>query len=709
MSEATGKFDKGEKAVSGGGLPPVISLAMERFKVVGDAEQKLRVAALDDLEFRVGEQWPSEIQTSRTRDGRPCLTMNRIPAFLRQVTNEQRQQRPAVQVNPVGNGADIETAEILEGMVRNTEVNSDADIAYSHGFEMMATIGFGDWRIITEYEEGTGDLVARIKRIKNPFSVYWDCAAVEPCYEDAKYCFIVSDLGEKEYKEQFPKSTLASLADFSTVGDHAASWVSRNASGQQLIRIAEYFYVEDAEEDVVVTQSGTYTLKNAPEGETVIENRKVPTKIVHWLKINAVEVLEETIWPGRFIPVIPVLGDDLDVDGHRYLAGMVRNAKDPQRMYNYQISAATEASALQPKAPFIVAEGQLEGHEAEWEQANVRNFSTLTYKSTDVGGKPVPPPQRQSSDTQLASYSFLIRQADNDLKATTGIFDASLGEKGPDQSGRAILARQKQGDVANLNWTDNLARSIRHTGRVLIDLYPKITTRAKIQRVINPDQSVKHVAITNSQLADTELTNPAGYDKVFDLGVGYYDVTVTVGPTYQSKRQEAVASQMALVNAFPPLMQAAGDLLVRNMDWPGAEQIAERLYKMLPPQLQDQDTQDPKKALMGAQATVQQLQQQLQQATQILQQQHEIIQTEQVKQAAETEREAKRLETQIVIAKINASKDLDKAAADRMIAEFEQATDHAHELAMSQIAAQQPQPVNGGAQPQAEGQSAENS
>ena len=695
MREAKSKPRKDEQPQ----VPSLITLALKRFRLAADSEQRLRRDALDDLEFRIGKQWPSDIETSRTQDGRPCLTMNRIPAFLRQVTNEQRQQRPAVQVNPVGDGADIETAEIIEGVIRHIEVNSDAEVAYDHAFEMMATIGFGYWRIITEYETESFDQQILIKRIKNPFTVYFDPTAIEPDYSDAKWAFIVEDLLSDEYRSRYGNTQMASLKDFATVGDHDPEWANR-----EFVRVAEYFYTEEVPETLVQTASGTYRAGEEPTGEDIQQERRVMRQQVCWRKINAVEVIEERDWPGQWIPIVPVLGDDLDVDGKRYLAGMVHNAKDPQRMYNYQISAATEASALQPKAPFLVADGQIEGFEDQWRQANVRNFAFLPYHVQDTAGKPIPPPQRQSSDTQLASYSFLIRQADNDLKATTGIFDASLGEKGPDQSGRAILARQKQGDIANLNWTDNLARSIRHTGRILIDLIPRIVTRTKIQRIINPDRSVKHVAITNSHMADADLENPVGYDKVYDVGVGIYDVSVSVGPSYQSKRQEAVASQMALINSYPQMMQIAGDLLVRNMDWPGAEQIAERLYKSLPPQLQDQDIQDPKKALMGAQATVQQLQQQLQQATALIQQQHEIIQTEQVKQSAESQREAKRLETQIVIAKINASKDLDKAAADRMIAEFEQATDHAHELAMAQVQAQQPQPINGGAQSQAGGQ-----
>ncbi len=670
----------------------LISLAMKRFQIAADSEQATRKDALDDLKFRVGTlngqstQWPSDVQTGRVSDGRPCLTMNRIPAFLKQVTNEQRQQRPAVQINPVGDGADIETAEIFEGLVRNIEVNSEAEIAYDTAFESMATMGFGFWRIITMIEEGSFDQSIKIERIKNAFTVYYQPNCVQPCYEDAVWCFIVADLTPEEYKNKFPDSKMASLADFATIGDHQPSWVNA-----EYLRVAEYFVKEDIPEEIFQTDMGVFTQDKIPQGAVIQDKRMSKRTIVHWYTINAIEVLEDTIWYGKFIPIIPVLGDDLDVDGKRYLAGMVRNAKDPQRMYNYQISAATEASALQPKAPFLVAEGQTEGHEEEWRQANIRNFATLTYKQVDVGGKPAPPPQRQSSDTQLASYSFLIRQADNDLKATTGIYDASLGEKGPDQSGRAILARQKQGDVANLNWTDNLARSIRHTGRVLIDLIPRITTKTKIQRIINPDQSIKHVAITNGKYADTSLSNPAGYDKVYDLGVGTYDVTVSVGPNYQSKRQEASASKLAIINAYPDIMRWAPDLILQDMDWWGAQQLAERAYKTLPPALQDQDTQDPKKALLGATATIDQQQQQIQQMDMLLKQQHEVIQTEQVKQAAESERLDKELKTKILIAEIDAKAQESQLRIKMEHEVWKELHGSAHELGMSTMEAEQPE------------------
>ena len=694
LNEATAK---GEMVQTANPAESFLSLAHSRFRQVSEATQELRRDALDDLQFRIGKQWPDDIKASRNQnplESRPCLTMNRIPAFLRQVTNEQRQQRPSIQVNPVGDGSDLETSEILQGIIRHIEINSQAEATYDHAFEMMATIGFGYWRLLTE--EIDFDTEIKVEWIKNPFTVYIDNMTQKQDKSDAKFGFIVWDLTPEGYRDRYPDSYMASLSNFESVGDRHPQWV-----GSDFIRIAEYFYEQFGDEEIFRTSSGVYLKGQIPEGEAVLEKKSRQRRFFKWCVINAVEKLEETDWEGKYLPIVGVYGDDLDVDGKPYLAGMVRNAKDPQRMYNYQISAATEASALQPKSPYIVAAGQIEGHEQDWREANIRNLAVLTYNATDVAGKPVPPPIRQSSDTQLASYSYLIRQADNDLKAVTGIYDASLGEKGPDQSGRAILARQKQGDVANLNWTDNLARSIAYTGRILIDLIPRLVTRTKLMRVVNPDQTVKRVPVTNSKYVE-DLTAPQGYDKVYDLGVGRYDVSVSVGPTYQSKRQESVASMMAMMNAYPQSMQIAGDLLIRNMDWPGAQQIAERFYKTLPPILQDQDTQDPKKALAGAQGTIQQLQSQLQQAQGLIQQQHEVIQNETVKQQAETEREDKRLATQIAIAKINASKDIDRQNADMLMQQFEQATSHAHEVAMTQM---QP-PPNGGAAQSDEGQSA---
>lgn len=674
-----------------------LKLAQTRWKLASDAEAQTRRDSLEDLDFSVGKQWPTTVLAQRELDGRPCLTMNRQPQFIRQITNEQRQQRPALQINPVGDGATTDLAKIFQGCVRHIETISDAEVPRDTAFDSMVRIGFGHWRIITEEVGPDGEQEIKIKRILNAFTVYWDPNSVEADRSDAKWCFIVEDLPPEEYKHQFPKSTLAGLSDFSSVGDTAPQWITK-----ETIRVAEYFSFQDAA-----------VIKDDDDGEPLAEEQDDAKAVrpsaehkVMWSKISALEVLDGYdpgkskkkggAWAGSYIPIITVVGDELDVNGKRYIAGMVRDAKDPQRMYNYWVSAATEAVALAPKAPFIVVEGQLEGYEDQWKQANIRNFSYLTTKAVDVAGKPVPAPQRNAVEPPIQAMALMIRQADTDLKATIGLYDASLGQKGPDESGKAILARQKQGDVSTLNYSDNMARAIRHEGRVLIDLIPKIYDTPRIQRIINPDKSIKHVVIFNGdsqgQAAQDLLSE--NVKEVYNIGIGSYDVTVTVGNT-NTKRQEAVNAMMEMVGADPQLMTVFGDLLLRNMDWDGADACADRMQKMLPPQLQD-NAGDTKTQLAQAQQQLQALGQQHQALTQMVTEQTEIIKTKQVESQAKVqiaqmqELSAQAIvkmqeATKLAVAQINASKDMNQQFAENELKTFQIMHEPAHEAGMASV------------------------
>jgi hypothetical protein len=672
-----------------------LKLAQTRWKLASDAEASSRRDSLEDLDFSIGKQWPATVLAQRELDGRPCLTMNRQPQFVRQITNEQRQQRPALQINPVGDGATTDLAKIFQGCVRHIETISDAEVPRDTAFDSMVRIGFGHWRIVTEEVGPDGEQEIKIKRILNAFTVYWDPNSVEADRSDAKWCFIVEDLPPEEYKHQFPKSTLAGLSDFTSIGDTAPQWITK-----ETIRVAEYFTFQDAA-DIKDDDDGEPLAEETDDAKAIRANSE---HVVMWSKISALEVLDGYDpgkpknkggkWAGSYIPIITVVGDELDVNGKRYIAGMVRDAKDPQRMYNYWVSAATEAVALAPKAPFIAAEGQLEGYEDQWKQANNRNFSYLYYKAIDVSGKPVPPPIRSSVEPPIQAMALMIRQADTDLKATIGLYDASLGQKGPDESGKAILARQKQGDVSTLNYSDNMARAIRHEGRVLIDLIPKIYDTPRIQRIINPDKSIKHVVIYNgdSQADAAQQLLSENVGEVYNIGVGSYDVTVTVGNT-NTKRQEAVNAMMEIVKAEPQLMNVFGDLLLRNMDWDGADLCADRMQKMLPPQLQD-NAGDPKTQLMQAQQQLAALGQQHQQLTQIVNQQTEIIKTKQVESQAKIQiaqmqelsqqaivkmQEA----TKLAVAQMNASKDMNQQFAENEINQYQIMHDAAHEKAMA--------------------------
>jgi hypothetical protein len=563
--------------------------ALERFQLASDAEAETRREALEDLEFYAGKQWPESIVADRNKNGRPCLTINRLKQFANQIINQQRQSRPAIQVNPVDNGADPETAEILQGLTRHVELNSHADVAYDTAFMYAVIGGFGYYRILTEYVPGTFDQEILIKPIKNPFTVYFDPTCEEPDYSDAEFAFIVEDLTRSQYERRFKDSEVAGLSNFQSIGDNEKNWFKGGG-----VRVAEYFWVEKVKKTLLFLTDGSAVyedeLDKIPEGVDIAMRNGEPVtredevRIVHWALMNAREILEERVWPGQWIPIVPVLGGELIVDGRRKLFGIVRDAKDPQRRLNYETSAMTEAIALAPKAPWVIAEGQIEGYEGLYETANIKTYPYLPYKPKSVDGQLVPPPMRQTAEPAIQAIAAARATAEQDLKGTTGMFDAYLGERGPEQSGKAILARQKQGENANFNLLDNLDRSIQFTGKQLIDLEPKIYDRpGRVLQIVGIDSKRKSVAI-----GDT-YKDKSGVERIYDLNTGRYDVTLSVGQSYDSKRKEFVESALQLIQFAPDVAPMIMDLVVRHFDWPGAQEIAERLKKGLPPNLQDQE------------------------------------------------------------------------------------------------------------------------
>ena len=590
----------------------LLKTARERFVTSSDAESDIRKAALDDLEFRAGDQWPDEIKRQRYNDQRPCLTINQIPQFIRQITNDQRQNRPSIQINPVDSEADPDTAEVLEGMVRHIEYDSGADAAYDTAFQAAVTGGFGYFRINTAYtDSGSFEQDIKILRIRNAFTVYFDPSCKEPDYSDAMYAFIVETLSKDEFKEQYPDATLSNMGEWNSTGD---GWISKDEC-----RVAEYFYRE-AKTKTLYEVDGEVVDK-LPEGKTANKTRTTQQYSVKWVKMTGDEVLESTDWPGKWIPIIPVLGDELDIDGKRILEGIVRNAKDPQRQYNFMSSATTETIALAPKAPFIGVAGQFENFESDWQRANISNVPFLQYNNISVNGQPSPAPQRQTFNPAIEATTNAMMQSSQDLKAVTGIYQAALGAQGNETSGKGILARQQQSHGANFHFVDNLSRSLRHGGRIIVDLIPHIYDTERVMRIIGEDGKQSTVQLKPGAQEEQQEMGQA-VKKIFDVTVGKYDVTVNTGPSYQTKRQEAVASQMQLVASFPQIMPVAGDIMVRNMDWPGAEEIADRMEKMLPPQLQENEGQLPPQV----QQQVAQLTQQNQMLTQELQKATEEIQ-----------------------------------------------------------------------------------
>lgn len=582
----------------------ILSEGRARFKMSADTETPLRARMLDDKLFRAGEHWPAHVKAQRQGDKRTILTIDRVGHPIRLVTNQQRESGPAIQIKPVDDQADPKTAEILQGQVRAIEHDSHADVAYDTAFEDAVVMGRGYFRVLTEYERGSFNQVIKIKRIRNPFTVYMDPSAQEVDYSDAKYGFIVEDLTAEEFRRQYPKAELVSLEDFKSIGDQTQYWVS----GQK-IRVAEYFYVDYRERRLWLMSDESVLFDDDPldqpkmaalaakgivpavdPGTNLPVSRTEKVPFVRWVKMSGAEILKETIWLGEWIPIVPVLGDEIDLGtGEVDLRGIVRDAKDPNRMFDYWVSAVTEEVALANKVPIVGAVGQFKTHRAKWAEANNKHFAYLEYDPVEVGGKMAPPPSRMASvdGTTVAAMVQLIAQADNAIKATTKFYDASLAQKGPQESGRAIAQRQQQDLIGNAHYIDNLSRALWHLGRILLDLMPKIYNRARVIRITGTDDKSKTVKINQ------KYQNEAGEEVYYDYSKGKYDVVVAMGKSYLARRQEAAEAMAELVKAFPNLMAIAGDLFVSMLDFPDAVKIAERLKKALPPQLQEQDDKEP--------------------------------------------------------------------------------------------------------------------
>ncbi len=684
----------------------LLSEAKEFFKLSAEASRDERTLFLEDLQFRAGEQWPQAIKNERNADGRPCLVINRIPGFLQQITNDQRQNRPSIKVHPVDDKADVETAKVRQGLIRHIEYNSNADTAYDTAFDSAATGGFGYFRIVTEYcDPMSFDQEILIKRIRNPLSVFFDPHSQEPDGSDANRAGIDDFMPADEFKAQYPNAKLTSLIDSKSVGNEAPDWMKEDNS----VRVAEYFYKEFKEVEIVLLSTGETVEKAMFEqrlGEIaaqaqasgqplpeiqVVRERKARVPVVKWVKLNGFEVLEKTDWLGTWIPIIPVYGAELYIDGKRILEGIVRHAKDPQRMYNYWKSAETEAIALAPRAPFIAAEGQLEGYEAQWETANRRNHSVLLYKPTSVGGQPVAPPQRNSFEPAVGAITQAAMFAADDMKAATGIYDASLGAKSNETSGIAIQRRNNQSQTSNFHFVDNLTRSLRHAGRIIDEIIPKVYDTARTARIIGDDGTQELVQINQPFQKD-------GKEQIHDMSVGKYDVTVDVGPSYASKRQEAAASMIEMTKAIPAISQAAPDLIARNMDWPGAQELADRLKKTLPPGLAD-DKDKSKEIPPQVQAQMQQMSHMVEQLTTQLHAANDALDTKKVEIESRERIEMAKLETTatIELAKLESKEALNMLS--HQIAELDARTQMLgfnQPIAFEEESQEQPQAQDGG-------------
>ena len=614
----------------------VLATARSRLDMAIAALSESREDEIDDLKFYAGSpdnhwQWPADVLATRgavqgqTINARPCLTINKLPQHVRQVTNDQRQNRPSGKVIPADDHADVEVAEIFNGMVRHIEYISDADVAYDTACENQVSYGEGYIRILTEYcDENTFDQDIKIGRVRNSFSVYMDPTIQDPTGADAKWCFITEDISRDDYERMYPDSAPITTLQTLGVGDQNLSqWLTEDT-----IRVADYYYLDYDRATLNLYPGNVTAFEGTPEDKQLKAIYGKPKRTresdrvkIKYCKINGYEILEERDWAGKYIPVVRIVGNEFEVDGRLYVSGLVRNAKDAQRMYNYWVSQEAEMLALAPKAPFIGYGGQFEGYENQWKTANTNNWPYLEVNPdvTDGSGGMLPLPQR--AQPPMASSGLLQAKAgaSEDIKSSTGQYNASLGMGSNERSGKAILARQREGDVGTYHYGDNLARGVRHIVRQLVDLIPKIYDTQRVARIIGLDGETKMVKIDPSQEEPVKkiMQDDIVIDKIYNPNVGKYDVVVATGPGYATKRQEALEAMAQLLQGNPSLWAVAGDLFVKNMDWPGAQEMAKRFAKTIDPKLMEDGDKPPE--LQAAEQQIQVMGQELDQLHQMLQ------------------------------------------------------------------------------------------
>ena len=629
----------------------ILKEAKEAFTLVSDYEQENRNLAEEDIRFsRLGDQWDDDVLRQRQEQGRPALTINKLPTFIRQVVNNARQNKPQIKVRPVDSGADVATAKIINGLIRNIEQTSNADVAYDTAADFAVTMGFGYFRIDVDYsDDDTFEQDIRIERVANPFNVFGDPYSEAADSSDWNSAFYVKLLSTDEFERRYKG---AEKVDWEQTGytklDHA--WFD----GEEIM-IAEYWRRVEEPRTVLLLSDGSVVgakvyEKNRPDfdllGITVENNRVVKShKITHYLMTGA-EVLETTSWAGRYIPIIPVYGEEVNIEGKRYFRSLIRDAIDAQRMHNYWRTATTELVALAPKAPFIGPEDAFTGKDArKWETANTEQHAFLAY-SGEVE------PKRQPFAGIPAGALQEALNASDDMKAIIGLFDTEVDY--PAASGKAIFYRERKGDVSTFHFIDNLSRAIRHGGRVVLDLIPHVYSGQRIIRTLGQDGTVESAQLGQEAVREDPKEGITG---VYDLTAGKYDLVVETGPSYTTQRQEAADQMMELIRVYPDAAPVIGDLLVKNLDWPGADEIAERLKALLPAVLQGGQEEDPRLA------EAMQMIQKLQGAIEQLHADRSIEQFEASVKAFTAESKAFDAETKRISALAKAGKDIADAAS----------------------------------------------
>lgn len=604
-----------------------------------------------DLKFANGDpengyQWDETLRKSRETDQRPCLTVNKVKQHNRQITNDARQNKPSVRVQPVDDGADKETAEVLNGIIRHIESNSSADTAYDTAAEFAVDAGIGYWRVVTDYCDAESfDQDIFIRRVKNPLTIVLG-PHNEADASDMRQGWVFDDLPKEEFKRLYPDAE-----EISYSADTGDSW-----NTEDTIRVCEYYEITDEKDTLIADANGeTFLLSTIEDKESAkaikadkaFKKREVLKPKLTWYKIAGDgQVLDRRDLLGKYVPIVKVVGEEIEIDGKIERKGHTRSMKDAQRMYNYNSSASIEYGALQTKVPIIAPAEALAGLETYWDTANTLNHAYLPYNQFGENGERNDRPDRMTAPAPAQLFLQGMATASEEMKMASGQYDASMGAKSNETSGRAIMARQREGDNATFHFIDNVARAIKYTGKILVDLIPKIYDTPRVARILGEDgkEDMAQLDPGAPKAFQEEKSLDGKINRIYNLGMGRYDVTVTVGPSYGTKRQEAADGMLQIAQGNPGVWNTHGDLIAKSLDWPMADDFAKRFEKMLPPELKDAE-EGAAELPPEAQAQISQMQEQIKQMGEALENaSNEVDKLEAEKVAKDSEIEIKRVE-----------------------------------------------------------------
>ena len=687
-------------------LDKIHGQAIREFATDTQALTKFRSKSEEDLMFYASYQWPAEAQKERSDHDRPTLTANRVAAFAHQVINENRMNRPQINVRPAPmDDPDAEdTAEVFDGLVRAITHTNEAKEAYDTAifYQIVSSMGFA--RINTGYiDELSPDQEIKIERIKNPYAVTFPVHVIENfTWKDAPHAFIRMRMRKEEFKRKYPDKKFESGSFQSSTSadpDLSKLW----DEGTDYIYLAEYFRVFETDATlygvIQLDQNGQpvaipdptvpagqsykteYTFAKPADESLIVYQRPSTKRVVMWYLMTQYEIIESREWPGKYIPIVPFLGREVVIKGETDWISLIRNSKDSQKSYNYWWSTLTENTGLSPKTQFMMPVASADGNRQIWEAANIANQATLFYNHMDKNGNPIPSPQQLLPSQLSPAHATLLQIAADDIKNTIGMYEANIGAQGDEKSGKAIIARASQGSAATYDFRANNELSMAYMGTIIIDLSRHIYDTARMIRIVGKDMTDKIVKV-NQQIIEN------GKRVCFDLRKGHYDIVITTGPDFDTQRDQTLSVMASLLDKMPIVGQVGADLIMRMVDDPNAKIVADRIKRMITAQMpgviDDGKNQGAPEQLqqqvvaLGQQ--VQQLTQKTQQQDQLIQIQHQIINDKNLDRAMKL----KEVELRAAAEAGRTAADLHKHTVDKGIELFNQRNKPAENTAASE-------------------------